>query len=295
MVVAQLDLIQLESAGLLRVVKPDILTQLETTGLLEGTAAGRSNTTGDQLDCSGFSSRIFNTTGSSWIAQGYAAGYSNTGGNNWIAQGYTAGYSNTGAKQLDCSGFSSRIFQHNWKQGLDCSGFSSGYSNTTGSSWIAQGFQAARYAPDGTTAAQFFRSGVYIGAGTWATNGTSTALTTNECVIGYQAIGLGSNTSVIGNTSATQTHLFGNTTIGGTQTAFTAAARLHVRGSNSSSGTSALLVENSDQPSIYKIENNGKISYWATNTASGTTDCTNNKPTFRHGQYYCRWRIIAYR
>ena len=59
----------------------------------------------------------------------------------------------------------------------------------------------------------------------------------------------------------------GNTSIG----VIIPSARLHVRGSNASSGTNALLVQNSTPSDIYKIENDGKISYWATNTAAGTT------------------------
>ena len=57
-------------------------------------------------------------------------------------------------------------------------------------------------------------------------------------------------------------------------------ASLHVRGSNTSSGTNALLVQNSTLSDIYKIENDGKISYLATNTAAGTTGAqTINMPS----------------
>jgi hypothetical protein len=48
------------------------------------------------------------------------------------------------------------------------------------------------------------------------------------------------------------------------------SARLHVQGFNNSSGTNAFLVQNSTSNDLYKIENNGKISYLATNTAAGT-------------------------
>jgi hypothetical protein len=59
-----------------------------------------------------------------------------------------------------------------------------------------------------------------------------------------------------------------------------ASARLHVRGSNTSGGTNALLVQNSTPDDIYKIENDGKISYLATNTAAGTTGAqTINRPS----------------
>jgi hypothetical protein len=57
-------------------------------------------------------------------------------------------------------------------------------------------------------------------------------------------------------------------------------ARLNVQGSNTSGGTNALLVQNSTPSDIYKIENNGKITYWATNTAAGTTGAqTINRPS----------------
>lgn len=48
------------------------------------------------------------------------------------------------------------------------------------------------------------------------------------------------------------------------------SARLHVQGFNNSSGTNAFLVQNSTPSDLYKIENNGKISYLATNTTAGT-------------------------
>ncbi|MFN9112538.1 MAG: hypothetical protein ACK5XN_20925, partial [Bacteroidota bacterium] len=58
------------------------------------------------------------------------------------------------------------------------------------------------------------------------------------------------------------------------------SAKLQVRGSNTSSGTNALLVQNSTPSDIYKIENDGKISYLATNTAAGTTGAqTINRPS----------------
>jgi hypothetical protein len=54
-------------------------------------------------------------------------------------------------------------------------------------------------------------------------------------------------------------------------TAESSNAMVNVRGSNTSSGTNAFLVQNSTPSDLHKIENNGRISYWATNTATGTT------------------------
>lgn len=58
------------------------------------------------------------------------------------------------------------------------------------------------------------------------------------------------------------------------------SARLHIQGADTSGGTNALLVQNSTPSDIYKIENNGKISYLSTNTAAGTTGAqTINRPS----------------
>jgi hypothetical protein len=47
--------------------------------------------------------------------------------------------------------------------------------------------------------------------------------------------------------------------------------RCAIRTANTTSGVTAFLVQNSTPSDLYKIENNGKINYWATNTAAGTT------------------------
>jgi len=71
----------------------------------------------------------------------------------------------------------------------------------------------------------------------------------------------------------------GNVSVGTTSS----IANFGIRGSNTSGGTNALLVQNNRSPTpddIHKIENNGKISYLATNTAAGTTGAqTINRPS----------------
>jgi hypothetical protein len=55
---------------------------------------------------------------------------------------------------------------------------------------------------------------------------------------------------------------------------------LQVRGSSATGGTNAFLIQNSSPSDLYKVENNGKITYWATNTAAGTTAVqTINRPS----------------
>jgi len=50
-----------------------------------------------------------------------------------------------------------------------------------------------------------------------------------------------------------------------------ASARLHVRAASSASSGNALQVQNSTPSILYNIRNDGQVSYWATNTATGTT------------------------
>ena len=89
-----------------------------------------------------------------------------------------------------------------------------------------------------------------------------TAMTGTETVCNFQAGG----TAGVGIAMGIKANATVN--VGGD---FTPSATVHVRGANASSGTNALLVQNSTPSDIYKIENNGKISYLATNTAAGTT------------------------
>jgi hypothetical protein len=142
----------------------------------------------------GSSALFSNTTGNYNSAQGYAALFSNTTGSYNSAQGYGALYSNTTGN-------------YNSAQGMYAL-----YSNTTGSGNSAQGYQAGRYLADGSTGRTTGNNGLYLGYSSKA----SADGTDNEIVIGYNAIGLGSNTVVLGNTSIVTTVLRGNVGIGTT-------------------------------------------------------------------------------
>jgi hypothetical protein len=62
----------------------------------------------------------------------------------------------------------------------------------------------------------------------------------------------------------------GNVNIG---SAFIPSARLHVRGANTTAAVGTLIVEDgaATPATIYRIDNDGKVTYRATNTAAGTT------------------------
>ncbi len=100
-------------------------------------------------------------------------------------------------------------------------------------------------------------------------------------MIGASAIGLGSNTVVLGNSSITKTRLQGN--IGNVDSP---SARLHIRGAGTTSSTTGLLVENSGGTANLTIRDDGAFAFrggtvgladsgWSvTNkTAARTLDC----------------------
>ena len=85
-------------------------------------------------------------------------------------------------------------------------GYAAGAANTTGTGNIAVGALAGRYLADGSSPNTAPATSTYIGYSTRA----SSASQSNETVIGYSAIGNGSNTVTLGNTSVTKTYLRGD-------------------------------------------------------------------------------------
>lgn len=146
-----------------------------------------SNTTGNYSIGIGYQSLYFNNAGCYNIGIGPYSLYSNTTGNENVTIGPYSLYSNTTGNQNVAVGIGAL------------------FSNTTGHYDIALGIDAGRYIANGT-ANQTSNTSVYLGANTRAyANGDS-----NEIVIGYAAIGNGSNSVTLGNTSIASTYLQGN-------------------------------------------------------------------------------------
>ena len=200
-----------------------------TTGY-QNTAIGYSalyyNTTGYQNTAIGHNALYRNTTGIENVAIGLNALYSNTTGNYNVAMGYftlfynTTGYQNTAigmsALRLNTTGYQNTAIGYNalysnttgnYNVAMGGSAF---YSNTTGYQNTAIGCNAGRYIYNGSTANQTSNNSVYIGYDTRALADGDT----NEIVIGFSAIGAGSNSIVLGNDSITKTILKGNVGFG---------------------------------------------------------------------------------
>ena len=118
---------------------------------------------------------------------GYQTLNVNTGLYN-TANGYQALYSNAGGYRNTANGSGAL------------------YNNTEGDNNTANGYDAGRFITDGSTANATGTKSVYFGA---LTKSFADAQT-NQIVIGYDAIGAGSNTATLGNSFITTTVLRGN-------------------------------------------------------------------------------------
>ena len=176
-----------------------------------GVGVGGYNTTGNNNTANGMSSLNFNTTGSYNTATGRQSLYSNTTGSYNTATGLQSLYSNTTGSYNTATGRQS-LYSNTTGSNNTANGMSSLYSNTTGSYNTANGYQAGRYIADGSTPNATGNYCVFIGADTKALADGQT----NQIVIGYNAIGNGSNSVTLGNTDVTKTVLSGNVGIGTT-------------------------------------------------------------------------------
>jgi hypothetical protein len=160
-----------------------------TFNTIFGTGAGASaSLSGAHNTIFGTNAGQNNTTASANTLIGSGAGAGVTTGGSNIYIGRDAG-SNNQTSSLNTAIGVFAMLNHN-----------------TGTHNIVIGFNSARYLADGTTNATSFDSCVYLGNSIKVTSsGVS-----NEIILGFNAIGNGSNTATLGNTSITNTYLRGN-------------------------------------------------------------------------------------
>jgi hypothetical protein len=184
-----------------------------TTGysnVLFGYRAGRG-ATGSSADSNvfiGLFSGEAITTAKGNMGMGYQSLYRLTSGQYNVGLGYqsvqteTTGLRNVGVGQL-------ALNNQNGKNNNVGVGYASGYFNNGGSQNTFLGNLAGAYSGTGTSQNANVSNGIYLGYSSRA----SASGNTNEIVIGYNAVGAGSNSATLGSTSTTKTILNGNVLI----------------------------------------------------------------------------------
>ena len=178
-----------------------------SSNVFVGTDAGRDNTTGSGNVFVGRRAGVSNVAGSNNTIAGFQAGfYTTSGGNSFY--GYNAGTNVTTGGSNTYIGNGAGEFSTTAEDNSTL-GLYSLRNNTTGLKNVAVGVFAGRYLSAGTNLTVATNS-IFIGYDTRA-NADSES---NQIVIGHQAIGNGSNSVTIGNSSITKTILQGNVGIG---------------------------------------------------------------------------------
>jgi hypothetical protein len=182
------------------------------------TAVGRfaleDNTTGASNSAFGGSALANNTTGASNSAVGLQALASNTTGSFNAAVGFQALISDTTASNNTAIG-AQALVNHTSGNNNTAVGTGTLFSITSGAQNTAIGGNAGRFIADNITANAAASDSVYLGHRTKALASGQT----NQIVIGHDAIGIGSNTAVLGNDSIVTTALKGDVGIGTTSPA----------------------------------------------------------------------------
>ena len=221
------------------------------------TTAFNSSNTGGSNTAIGSSTLSNNTTGTNNTAIGRTALNQNTTGTNNTAIGNAALISNTIGTDNTALGFNSLRLNTSGNNNTAIGKYSL-YSNTIGTDNTALGYEAGRFIADGETSNAITNASIFIGSNTKALSNNQT----NQIVIGDSAIGLGSNTVVLGNDSITTTALKGNVGIGTTSPAFNLDVLGSGRFTNGLTVTGSLIVTSGITGSLF-----GTASF-ATNAAN---------------------------
>ena len=171
-------------------ITPAKLLDVNGDALINGHTVGRGGGNVATNTVAGLQSGLANTTGSSNSFFGSSSGRFNTTGINLSSIGVASLYNNTTGSD---------------NVGL---GLHTLFSNVTGSNNTSAGNFAGRFLNNGSSANTTPENSVFLGYSTRSLTNNDT----NQIVIGYLALGKGSNTVQLGNTSITDTYLQGAVT-----------------------------------------------------------------------------------
>jgi hypothetical protein len=182
--------------------------------ILVGTQAGAVIDSGDYNVANGFQALYSNTLGTGNQANGYKALFNNELGSYNIANGPEALYNNINGIGNQANG-NGALYKNESGSYNVANGYLALYELSSGSNNQAYGTDAGRYYGSGSDALTIANGSLFLGSNTRALSNNST----NEIVIGTNAIGNGSNSVTIGNdgtigTATSKTILNGNIGIG---------------------------------------------------------------------------------
>jgi len=194
-----------------------------------GKTAGQNNTSGRFNTFIGMEAGLYNNIGASNTFIGTGAGYSNTYANSNTFIGHLAGANTTNAASSNTSVGANALDKNTTGVGNTAIGQSSlkfllssdtntavgnatGQNLTGGSNNVLLGSNAGRFISGGTINATNIGSSIIIGSLAYPLGDSQT----NQIVIGNFSIGLGSNTTVLGNTSTAISAIYGNLLLGTT-------------------------------------------------------------------------------
>jgi hypothetical protein len=234
-----------------------------------GAAAGAFNTTASNNTFLGNGAGYSNIAGPNNTFIGTTAGYNNTSGNANTYIGQAVGYNNqtsvsnvfigtnAGNANVGNAGIGNNTGVGTYAMDLNTTGINNsvlGYaalrSNIAGSNNVAIGGGAGRFISGGTIGATSVGNSIFIGASAFPLGDTQT----NQIVIGNGSVGLGSNTTVLGNSSTVTSAIYGNLLLGTTNTTGDTTTKLQVSGTPGTTAVKIVGSGNSTTAPIFTIQ-----------------------------------------
>lgn len=249
-----------------------------------GKNSGRYNISGYGNSTLGVSAFLSNISGNYNVSIGVSSLQANISGNNNIAVGPGSLQSNINGSNNTAIG-NSPLLSNTTGFNNTAIGYVALYSMTTGYNNTAVGISSGRFLSDGVALNTTTFNSVYLGANTRANaDGVS-----NEIVIGYNAIGNGSNSVTLGNDSITKTILKGNVGIGTT----TPNSKLDVNGNTTITGSLAISQSLIQYSSVASVPSGSVVDVVSFNTGSYTATffdyVTTSGTSARAGTVFAVW------